>query len=123
MDITPRTPKGKLTINRYGDGGFVVNDVPYKGSILILSDCVLPWPVSSFGAITPASFTPLFARDLPEMLLVGVGPTFKMLTPVVRGVFRDHNISADAMDTGAACRTYNVLLTEGRLVAAALIAV
>ncbi len=123
MDITPITPKDRLVISHYGNGGFVVNGVAHKGNILITPDRVVPWGADSIADATPESLAALFSGEPPEIVLVGLGIQFAPLSAALRAFFREKNVAADAMDTGAACRTYSVLLTEGRMVAAALIAV
>jgi uncharacterized protein len=123
MDITPLTPKEKLVISHYGDGGFVISGTRYEGNILIMADRVVAWPATGIKDTAPEVFGPLFAGELPEILLVGTGPLFEPLPQNLREMFREKNIMLDGMDTGAACRTYSVLLAEGRSVAAALIAV
>ena len=123
MDITPLTAKGRQVISHYGNGGFTVNGTAHRSSILILGDRLMPWPVASAEEITVESFTPLMADGAPEILLVGMGAGFKPLPVHLKDYLKAHGITADAMDTGAACRTYSVLLAEDRLVAAALIAI
>ena len=122
MDITPVTPKEKLVITHYGDGGFVVNGTAHKGNILILPDRVVPWEIAGVKEIQPATLVSLVQYP-PEILLVGTGAQFMPVSPVLRVWCREKNIAVDGMDTGAACRTYSVLVNEGRVVAAALIAV
>jgi len=124
MDITPLISKGRQIISRYGSGGFVINEVRAEGNILLLGDQLLPWIAAGITGITPESLQPFFdAAPKPEIVLIGSGSRFIPLAPELRALFQGHHINADAMDTGAACRTYNVLITEGRQVAAALIAV
>jgi uncharacterized protein len=124
MDITPLTPKDRRIINRYGDGGFVVSEVHFKGNMLVLPDQVLQWDAADMALADEASFAPVLAHTpLPEILLIGTGSIFLPLPPALQTLFRKRHIAADAMDTGAACRTYNVLLAEDRRVACALIAV
>ncbi len=123
MDITPLVPKDKQVITHYGNGGFVINGVAHKDNILITPDGVAPWPVTGAGDAAPESLAPLFAGELPEIVLIGVGAKFMPLTAGLRAFFREKNVAVDTMDTGAACRTYTVLLAEGRLVVAALIAI
>ena len=73
----------------------------------------------SLEALAPV----LAVSPLPEFLLVGCGPQMVLIQPWLRGQIRDAGLVVETMDTGAACRTWNVLLTEGRHAAAALIAV
>ena len=122
MDITPVTPKDKLVITHYGDGGFVISGTAHKGNILIAGNSVAPWNAATLADATPESLAPLIAHP-PEILLLGMGPKFMPVPQALRAWCRERNIAVDGMDTGAACRTYDVLLNEGRIVAAALIAV
>ncbi len=124
MDITPQIPKDRQIINRYGNGGFIVSNENYKGNVLILPNQIISWPVLETGKITENDFNALFtSENPPEILLIGTGIKFIPIAPEIKAMFRLKNIALDGMDTGAACRTYNVLLAEDRRVAAALIAV
>src|SRR5665213_1504686 len=124
MDITPLVPKGKLVISRYGHGGLVLGEAIHKGSILMAADGIWPWAVMDAHGITEASLAPLLALKIPpEVLLIGTGAQFMPLPEALRMGLRAKGIMAEGMDTGAACRTYNVLMAEDRRVAAALIAI
>lgn len=122
-DITPDIPAGRQIVEAYGGGGFRVSGVAWKGSILIFPDRVAPWPVAAADAITPDSLAEIAGADPAiEILLLGCGASFLPAPDDVRARLRQAGIVVEAMDTGAACRTYNVLLAEDRRVAAALIA-
>jgi len=129
VDITPLLPGGRQVVESYGGGAFRVSGLRLQGSILVLPDRTLAWPVASFAEITLESLAPLVddapaAGELrPELLLIGCGPRLQLLPGDLRRALRAQGLVCEAMDTGAACRTYNVLLAEGRAVAAALIAV
>lgn len=125
MDITPLLPKGSQLIEAYGDGGFRVSSQRYNGSVLILPQQTLLWPVRDWTEIREEDFAPvLHSEPNPEMLVIGCGADFQMIPGFLkRLLFRQRGIAVEAMDTGAACRTYNVLMAEGRRVAAALVAV
>ena len=124
MDITPFIPKEKLVINRYGNGGFIINDTTYKGSIIIFANRVVQWSVEEFKDLSAESLKMIFeSKPSPELVLMGTGKQFLPLSPNFRAAFREHSIAVDSMDTGAACRTYDVLLSEERHVVAALIAI
>lgn len=122
VDITPIIPSGRQLLESYGEGRFRVSGILHEGSVLVLPDRTLPWPVTGMADVTAASFAPLEA-DRPEILLLGCGAKMVLVPPALRTALRAHGMVVDAMDTGAACRTYNVLLAEGRRVAAALIAI
>jgi uncharacterized protein len=125
MDITPLVPKGRQIVQAYGDLGFRVSGVRHEGSVWILPELTLPWAVRDLSEITVDSFDPLIAKAAGQVaiLIVGTGTRMLPLPPDVRKRCREGGIALEFMDTGAACRTYNVLLTEERQVAAALIAI
>jgi len=125
MDITPRVAADRQMIDSYGEGRFTVSGVRHEGSVLVTPSRTLAWPVTAFDQASPESLDLL--KDLEEsveILLLGSGQTQAFLPPSQRQAFKDRfGLVVDCMATGAACRTYNVLITEDRLVAAALIAV
>lgn len=124
MDITPIVPADRQLVKAYGDGGFRIAGTAYTGSVLIFPDRTQPWPVSDVDGITAESLKPFVdAQTRPQILVVGTGPKMAFIPPALRAYCREYGIVLEVMDTGAACRTYNVLLTEDRSVAAALIAV
>ena len=124
MEITPLIPEGRQVIESYGDGRFRVSGVPIEGSVLVLPTATFPWSACDPSGFTLDSFGPLLAaQPQVEILLVGCGKRLVPLAPALKAALRERGIGADPMDTGAACRTYNVLMAEGRRVAAALLAV
>ena len=124
VDITPLLPSGRQVVESYGGGRFRVSGVLYQGSVLVLPERTLAWPVARFAEISLASLAPLLAAEAPlELLLLGCGARLQLPPAALRAELRGRGIVVEPMDTGAACRTYNVLLAEGRAVAAALIAV
>ena len=123
VDITPRIPEGKQIISGYGAGGFVINGERVEGSVLVLPDQSISWLVTQPSQITAEAFAEIFAHKEIELLLLGTGASMVFIGPDTRALFKTRGIALDVMDTGAACRTYNVLLSEERKVAAALIAV
>lgn len=115
---------GRVAIDAYGNGGFRFSGMSHRGSLLILADGMSAWPVDLPGALSLTSLTAVLARlALPEFLLLGTGRTQIFPGTDVRRAFLGARIGLDVMDTGAACRTYNILLAEKRSVAAALVAV
>jgi uncharacterized protein len=117
-------PAAPRQIDGYGNGGFRVSGESFTGSIQLLSDgVVIPW-TADVAALTPDSFDAVLAvSPPPEILLVGCGRRAVFIPPPVRQRLREAGIVVDAMNTGAACRTYNVLVGESRRVAAVLVAV
>lgn len=111
-------------IEAYGGGGFRFAGMSHRGSLLCLPDGVWAWPVTAVASLDPRSLEPVWARaDRLDVVLIGGGKDPWVLPQWLHQRFRDLHLSVDAMTTGAAVRTYNILLAEGRRVAAALIAV
>lgn len=124
MDITPLVPEGLQLIQAYGERRFRVSGAQHEGSLLVFPRRTLAWQVTRPEDITFDLLMPVVEADeTVEVLLLGAGETAFLLPNAVREPLRAKGISVEVMDTGAACRTYNVLATEERLVAAALIAV
>jgi uncharacterized protein len=115
---------GRAPIDAYGNGGFRFADMSHRGSILCLPSGVYGWEPAVPLDLKPADFAKVLAEaEAVEILLVGTGKDLRRLPAELRAIFKEKHISADSMSTGAAVRTYNVLLAEDRAVAAALIAV
>jgi uncharacterized protein len=124
MDVTPLIPAGKQLIKGYGDGGFTVAGTRWEGSVLVLPDLTRPWAPKAFSEVTEESLAPLLAMaERPRLLLLGCGKRMVVPSPGLKAALRAAGITLETMDTGGACRTFNVLLSEDRSVAAALIAV
>jgi len=111
-------------IDAYGNGGFRFAGMSHRGSLICLPDGIWAWPVTSPAEFSEDSLARFFAQaaDL-DFVLIGSGREPWAMPEALRRRFRDLGISVDVMPTGAAVRTYNVLLAEGRRVSAALIAV
>jgi uncharacterized protein len=124
MAATPSDPAAPRVIDAYGNGGFRIGGEAFSGSVLVLPDGnVISWS-ADMTALSADNFTAVAtASPAPEILLLGCGTRAAFVPPAVRQSLREAGIVIDAMDTGAACRTYNVLIAEQRRVAAALIAV
>lgn len=119
----PRYP-GRAPIEAYGNGGFRFAGMSHRGSLLCLGDAIVGWAATTAEGLTLDDFASLLAEPTGvELLLLGTGRNFLMPSAALRSGMRDAGIRIEPMDTGAACRTYNVLLAEGRPVGAALIAV
>ncbi|MBK5568258.1 Mth938-like domain-containing protein [Ensifer sp. SSB1] len=115
---------GRAPIDAYGNGGFRFADMSHRGSILMLPSGVYAWDVSEGDPLAVAKFYRVIdeAKDI-EVLLVGTGKDIRPLPADLKAALRAVNVSSDPMSTGAAVRTYNVMLAESRAVAVALIAV
>lgn len=115
---------GRAPIDAYGNGGFRFAEMSHRGSILCLPDGIFAWDVSGPDDLDLHRLGPIItALAPPAFLLLGTGRSQVFPPLAIRGAFLEAGLGLEPMDTGAACRTYNVLLAEERPVAAALIAV
>ena len=125
MDVTPLVPEGVQIIHGYGDGGFRVAEVFHRGPVLVMPELTVPWAVAPATALDPLdieTLEPILAAEFSfDILLIGTGATQVFLPPAIRQRIRERGPVVEMMDSGAACRTFNLLLAEGRRVAAALL--
>jgi uncharacterized protein len=112
-------------IEAYGGGGFRVEGVRHEGSILILDDQVRGFAPATLAEVTPAHFDAVLAAGpaVVEFVLLGVGAAMLPPPRAVREALAGGQVGLEVMDTPAAVRLYNLLASEGRRIAAALIAV
>lgn len=122
MRISEIGYEGPPPIDSYGGGGFRLAGVFHSGGLLLTPGGVASWPVTA--APGPEDFAAAIdqAADI-DVLLVGMGREIAALPVAARLALEAAGIGVEAMSTSSACRTYNVLLSEGRRAAAALIAV
>jgi len=115
---------GSAPIDAYGNGGFRFADMSHRGSILCLPSGIYAWSVAA-GAQTILADLKIVLDELapPSFLILGTGQAQVFPSADILKAFIDADLGLETMSTGAACRTYNVLLAEGRPVSAALIAV
>ena len=124
--MTPATPlyPGRAPIDAYGNGGFRFAGMSHRGSVLCLPSGIWAWAVTAPHEIAETNLAPLFAEaGVIELFVLGSGPELVPLPEALRWRFRDYRIGVEAMATGPAVRTYNILIGENRRVAAGLIAV
>ena len=123
MELQRIPPECRQLIQAHREGGFTIAGVRHDGSVLVLPDRTLPWPVRELAAVTMESLAPITAEAASvDILVLGSGAQFAQPRADLREGLRAHGIVTEAMDTRAACRTFNLLLAEDRRVAAALIA-
>ncbi len=109
------------TVTGYGPDYVEINLVRHQGSIIVLPEApVIAWPVSSFEALSAAHFELLIA-PAPEVVIFGSGERLRFPHPRLTAALAKLRIGVETMDFKAACRTYNILMAEGRKVAAALL--
>jgi len=126
MDITPLIPAGRQIVESYGEARFRVSGRVHPGSILVFTDRTLALAAADMSALDSEILAPVLEAGRAgtlELLILGCGKRMALVPAELRQTLRDAGVVVEAMDTGAACRTYNVLMAEGRRVAAALIAV
>jgi uncharacterized protein len=123
-DITPMIPADRQVIDGYGPGQFCVAGGWRAGALLVLPDRTLPWTPPAFADLTIGDFGPVLAAEPKiEILLLGCGGRAAFPSKQLRQDLRAAGVVVEPMDSPAACRTFNVLLAEGRRVAAALLPV
>jgi uncharacterized protein len=119
----PHLPSQAL-IDAYGNGGFRFAGLSHRGSLLCLPDGIWAWPVKALSELSETALAPVFARtEALDLFLIGAGRDPWLLPEPLRARFHAAGLSVDCMATGAAVRTYNILLAENRRVGAGLIAI
>ena len=115
MDITPLIGQGSSIIQSYAEGKFRVSNQVYEGPVIVRIENVAGWQgLDDIPGLVAA------CSDC-DVVLLGCGKTVSPETFSLRSVLKAQGLPVELMDTGAACRTFNVLMTEGRRVAAALL--
>lgn len=122
MDVTPLIPMERKIIQSYSSGGFKVSGVFYSGGVLVFPDKVQNWhSPQNFEDLSENDFAYVLEdKDNIDVVLLGCGAKALFLNPFLRQAIKAKGLNIDVMDSGAACRTYNVLMAEGRRVAALL---
>ncbi|MCA0257769.1 MAG: Mth938-like domain-containing protein [Proteobacteria bacterium] len=124
MELRKAHFPGSSPIDAYGNGGFRFADMSHRGSLLFLPSGIHGWDATADSELTVDLFAPVLAETGKiEVLLIGTGKEMRFIPPALRTALREKGIVCDPMNTGAAVRTYNILLAESRAVAAALIAI
>lgn len=118
VQFVPAAPRKALLVQGYAPGGFRVAGMVHAGGILIAPEAVHPWPVTDLASVTPDDFAPISGV---QVLLLGTGPVMRRPPAALLDALVARGLAVDFMDSRAAARTYNVLATEGRQVAAALL--
>jgi uncharacterized protein len=123
-DITPPVPGDRQIVQGYGDGGFRIAGSDYRGSVFVTATETAAWSIDDPSSITIDSLPGALRQGCGiSVLLIGTGKTMQPPSSALRAHLRGIGIAAEVMDTGAACRTFNVLLSEDRAVAALLVAI
>ncbi|HKX40178.1 MAG TPA: Mth938-like domain-containing protein [Burkholderiaceae bacterium] len=107
---------GQNAVQRHSSEGVIVNGIEHRASVVVpWQGEVVGWPVSDFAALSAEHFALLAERD-PEIVIFGSGTRIRFVKPALLRPLIERRIGIETMDTAAACRTYNVLLAEGRSV-------
>jgi uncharacterized protein len=113
--------EGQNAIARHGPDGVVINGVEHTENVIVAwNGTIVPWQAADFDDLRAEHFARL-AELRPELVLFGSGTRLRFPSPTLLKPLIDARIGIETMDTAAACRTYNVLLAEGRSVVAALL--
>ncbi len=123
LDITPVVPAGRQLIQGYGAGKFRIAGQVHEGSVLVFAERTVAWPVGEAADITLESLAEAVGASDVDILIIGCGAAFEPPPKGLREGLKEEGVALEWMDTGAACRTFNVLLAEDRAAAVALIAV
>ena len=123
IHLKPAHFPGRAPIDSYGNGGFRFAEMSHRGSILCLPSGIYGWTVSGLDDFSVQTFKRVFGEEGLELLLIGTGNDLHPMGAALQNALTKAGIRPEAMATGAAARTYNVLLSEGRAVGAALLAV
>ena len=121
MKLQSDPHSGANTITGYGDGYVEINQTPYAHAVLLSSDgAISAWPVESFDSLETSDFDQMIALK-PELILIGTGSRQRFPKPELLKSLISAKIGFEIMDSQAACRTYNILVGEGRQVLLALL--
>lgn len=113
--------EGNQLITAYEAGTVSINHQHYEHSVIVLpTEVIKDWRVADFDALSAADFDLIAAKN-PEVVLLGTGAKHRFIHPKLTAALTEKGIPVECMTTDAACRTYNILMSEGRIVAAALI--
>jgi len=123
MDVTPLVKEGLQLIQSYSDTGFKITGTAHEGAVFVMSNETYHWHYTgAFQDLSINDLTELTKRKSEiDVFLIGTGKLMKPLPPEIMQFLLSENIYPDVMDTGAACRTFNVLVAEGRRVMAAIL--
>ena len=121
MKLQSDPHSGANTITGYGTGYVEINQIPYSHAVLLSSDgAILDWPIQSFDSLEASHFAQMVDLN-PELILIGTGNRQRFPKPELLKALIEAKVGFEIMDSQAACRTYNILVGEGRQVLLALI--
>lgn len=120
MQLTVDKPNALYTISSYEKGSITIADKQYDNSVIVAADNIIsPWTVADVNSLNIGHFQPIFELQ-PEIILLGSGENIQFPEAAIVAEIVAKKVGFETMDTIAACRTYNLLIAEGRQVVAAL---
>lgn len=121
MKLHPTSTQQYQTVTAYDDTGIEINAVHFAHSLIVLPETApVAWPIASFDELSVAHFDQIDATA-PDVVILGTGRRQRFVHPALTAALTARRIGVECMDNHAACRTYNILMAEGRKVALALI--
>jgi len=108
------------TVTGYGPGYIEINGARHSGNLIVAAASVQPWSAAGFESLQAADFDPVVSLG-PEVILLGTGLRHRLVHPALTAFLARAGIALETMDTRAACRTYNILVADGRRVAGAFL--
>ena len=121
MKLHANSTQQYQTVTAYDDNGVEINLVRFNASLLVLPETPpAPWPVTGFAQLTADDFAAIEAMR-PDVVILGTGRRQRFVHPKLTTALTARRVGVECMDNPAACRTYNILMAEGRKVALALI--
>lgn len=120
MELTLDNNRATFMITAVTDSEIKVNDEIFKASVVLSSTKITDWSPQSFSDLTQTDLE-ILAAPTPKLVIIGTGKEHALLKPELMTFFLEKNIGIECMNTAAACRTFNVLMSEGRDAVAGLI--
>ncbi len=121
MDITQDFADAKFMITGYEPDNVQINHETYQQSFIISPESLVhPWSVTEVSHLNEATLSSVF-KNRPEIMIIGTGDTLILPEPKIIALFAQHQIGLETMNTSAACRTYGILVAEGRKTTAGII--
>ena len=122
MKLHRATASGQNVFTGYGPGYVAINNVRHQTHVVVTGDCIAGWTNGDLEELDVEQFESLLARK-PEIVILGTGATLRFPRPALARLATAAGIGLEVMDSKAACRTYNILIAEGRKVLAAIVVV
>lgn len=123
VDVTPLVREGAKIVQGYAEGSFRISGEVYSTPVIVFEDKVIKWDAPNSVKELSEEHGQILQefKDEADVFLLGTGEVLTFPDPAFKKAMREKGVHFEVMDTGAACRTYNVLMAEGRRVAAALL--